>query len=434
MLEEPPPPDWEAGMAKVDEGCSVRKAAFQIGVTKSSLQRRLDARKAGKVVSDKPGRTPVLSAAEEQALCDTMLSLAEGGRGFTTADLQRIVMLITIDRHVPWDRKAGPSKTWVKKYLGRHPQLSLRRSSLHDAVRRASDIQAVLQEYMANVGKIIRNYQPTHIWSCDESGTCASRRMYCCSAACTSTLRVTAHTHTLALTLPLPSTTASQLPGYMCRGTNPPRVIAAKGAKHVPALRSPSRENVSLLVAINAAGSARAPMVVYKGVLASAEWVSGLPDDWLVTTTASSVVNTDVFYQWMEQFCTDLPEGEHLLFYDGHVSHVSLETVQLAQDNNVTCFLLPAHTTHNTQPLDLCCFGVMKQHYRARAADVPHPQPQPHAQQERHRRAHRRRLRARHDARDHPGVLQDCWPGALRPQRGAAARQRRLRAQGQDVR
>lgn len=49
-----------------------------------------------------------------------------------------------------------------------------------------------------------------------------------------------------------------------------------------------------------------------------------------------------------------------LLIYDGHGSHTTPEMRQLAEENNIELFCLPAHTTHRMQPLDVGVFGPMQ--------------------------------------------------------------------------
>ena len=102
--------------------------------------------------------------------------------------------------------------------------------------------------------------------------------------------------------------------------------MAPKGAKRVQVNRSCSRENTTLLVAINAAGGYCVPLVICKAAQrVSHSWVKDMPDDWLVSRTESSVIDTALFLEWVKQFCSGLAPGQHLLFLDGHVSHISVE-------------------------------------------------------------------------------------------------------------
>jgi hypothetical protein len=49
-----------------------------------------------------------------------------------------------------------------------------------------------------------------------------------------------------------------------------------------------------------------------------------------------------------------------LLLYDGHKSHISLFLTEWAKNNNVILFILPPHTSHLLQPLDVGILGHLK--------------------------------------------------------------------------
>jgi hypothetical protein len=59
-----------------------------------------------------------------------------------------------------------------------------------------------------------------------------------------------------------------------------------------------------------------------------------------------------------------------LLILDGHGSHITKAMRQLAIDNNIEIFCLPAHTTHKTQPLDVGIFGPLQLHWMRRCDEV----------------------------------------------------------------
>ena len=46
-----------------------------------------------------------------------------------------------------------------------------------------------------------------------------------------------------------------------------------------------------------------------------------------------------------------------VLIFDGHHSHISLELIELAKNNNIHLLCLPPHSTHLLQPLDVSVFG-----------------------------------------------------------------------------
>lgn len=55
----------------------------------------------------------------------------------------------------------------------------------------------------------------------------------------------------------------------------------------------------------------------------------------------------------------------HLLILDGHVSHVSIDTVQEARHQGIDLITLPSHTSHAMQPLDVSLFKPFKVAFKA---------------------------------------------------------------------
>ena len=58
------------------------------------------------------------------------------------------------------------------------------------------------------------------------------------------------------------------------------------------------------------------------------------------------------------------PDNPDLLLYIGHSSHVSIPTTDWAKENNIVLFVLPAHTSHALQPMDVGCFGPFENIYK----------------------------------------------------------------------
>ena len=62
-----------------------------------------------------------------------------------------------------------------------------------------------------------------------------------------------------------------------------------------------------------------------------------------------------------------LPHTAHLrpalLILDGHGSHLTIDIIDMARQNNVILYCLPPHTTHLLQPLDVSVFKSLKSHF-----------------------------------------------------------------------
>lgn len=64
------------------------------------------------------------------------------------------------------------------------------------------------------------------------------------------------------------------------------------------------------------------------------------------------------------------PDEKILLIFDGHHSHLTDELFDLGTVHNIDFYLLPAHTTHKLQPLDVGCFGPMQRKWVERVEEI----------------------------------------------------------------
>lgn len=76
----------------------------------------------------------------------------------------------------------------------------------------------------------------------------------------------------------------------------------------------------------------------------------------------SGWLHADVFTHYMKNHLTKLlphrDADQHILIIlNGHKSHISLDLVDWAKQQNIVLFISPAHTSHILQPLDIGCYG-----------------------------------------------------------------------------
>jgi hypothetical protein len=71
-------------------------------------------------------------------------------------------------------------------------------------------------------------------------------------------------------------------------------------------------------------------------------------------------MTSEIFVSWFHTFLRHVKERPLLVILDGHKTHVSLEVIKYAKDNNVSLLKLPSHLTHQLQPLDKTCFKALK--------------------------------------------------------------------------
>ena len=74
-------------------------------------------------------------------------------------------------------------------------------------------------------------------------------------------------------------------------------------------------------------------------------------------------MTTEIFYDWFQFLfiVSRRPDHAVLLILDGHASHVTINVIKLAYENNIHLLCrLPAHTSHILQPLDVSVFYSFK--------------------------------------------------------------------------
>jgi hypothetical protein len=82
----------------------------------------------------------------------------------------------------------------------------------------------------------------------------------------------------------------------------------------------------------------------------------------------SGYSNDELGFEWIQHFhkyTKDSVRGEwRLLIMDGHGSHMTKDFIDFCYEYKIHPFLLPAHSTHLLQPLDVGCFQPMKHHHQ----------------------------------------------------------------------
>ena len=82
---------------------------------------------------------------------------------------------------------------------------------------------------------------------------------------------------------------------------------------------------------------------------------------------------TKIFQDWLKCFVEKTKDTRPLLLlFDGQLTHMSIETIDLAIEENISIVKLPAHCTDLLQPLDVSCFSPVKSYYEKVLTDHVH--------------------------------------------------------------
>lgn len=212
---------------------------------------------------------------------------------------------------------------WYRSFMERNPELSLRKAEGLSTARAEGMNRKEVEDYFKLLERIYEANdvfdKPGHVFNVDESG--------------------------LQL---------NNVPG---------KVIAAKGSKEVHTVTSGEKgETITVVACCNSEGNFLPPYCIFKGVNKKNEFEDGMPPGSVVVMNRKSAyVNNELFFDWLKNhFAPRKPQGKTVLILDGHGSHMSVNCLEFAAENDISLVCLPSHTTHYLQPLDRSFFKPLK--------------------------------------------------------------------------
>ena len=112
-------------------------------------------------------------------------------------------------------------------------------------------------------------------------------------------------------------------------------------------------------------------MIIFKGEKLQSAWVPHESDkDWNWTSNSKGWTCDNIGFEWLTSVfdpnTRDKANGKRrALIFDGHGSHVQPEVLRFCIDNNISILLMPPHSSHLCQPLDVGIFSPLKQYMSA---------------------------------------------------------------------
>jgi hypothetical protein len=147
---------------------------------------------------------------------------------------------------------------------------------------------------------------------------------------------------------------------------------ALESGRIAKAKQDGSREFLSILACISAIGKWIPPLLIYKGE--SGDLISTWVDEVTTDSKAHFTVSTNgwsnnaIGLAWLKQVFHRYTKPvranqKRLLIVDGHSSHVNMEFIDWADSHGIILLILPPHTTHRLQPLDVGLFQPLSTNY-----------------------------------------------------------------------
>ena len=129
------------------------------------------------------------------------------------------------------------------------------------------------------------------------------------------------------------------------------------------------QEWVTVVECICADGSSIPPLIIFAGKNLNQNWVPQnlAPSDWKFAANNKGWTSNSYGFEWLRR-CFEPATREkvnsryRLLICDGHDSYISTAFIRHCIDNKIALLILPPHTSHVTQPLDVGVFSSVKSH------------------------------------------------------------------------
>ena len=148
------------------------------------------------------------------------------------------------------------------------------------------------------------------------------------------------------------------------------KVIGEKG-RNVSKITSAERGiTVTVICCMSAGGHFVPPTFIFPRKRHHDALLNGAPLGSIQMCSDSGYINTNLFLDWLHHFQNTVKstvEDPVILVLDNHSSHVSLNAVLFCRSNSIHIVSSPPHSSHKTQPLDVCFFGPIKTHYASAA-------------------------------------------------------------------
>jgi hypothetical protein len=149
-------------------------------------------------------------------------------------------------------------------------------------------------------------------------------------------------------------------------------LYAYKTGRIMGASQDGSREFLSLLACICADGTKLPPALIYQGDHADLldTWVEDFNegDEAYFAATSNGWSCDSLGLQWLQKVFHPHTKDKagnrrRLLIVDGHSSHVNLQFIEWADRHRILIMILPPHSTHRLQPLDVSLFQPLATAY-----------------------------------------------------------------------
>ncbi|KAJ6262132.1 hypothetical protein Dda_2937 [Drechslerella dactyloides] len=309
---------------KKDQELSIRAAAKHYDVPYTTLVCRYNGRSSR---CDSIPKSRNLTKLEEDAIVQYILELCARSFHPRLGSVEDMANQLLLARSDDSTRRVG--KRWAGNFVKRRPELQTRLSRKYDYQRAKCEDPVLISKWFQLIEAVKTKYgiADNDIYNFDETG-------FAMGIISTTTVVTGAETRDKAK-------------------------LAQPG----------NREWATVIQGIGAEGWAVPPFIVLAGQHHLASWYTAtkLPADWVIALSDNGWTTNELALQWLKHFdkftARRCISDYRLLVLDGHESHHSVAFELYCQEHKIVTICMPPHSSHILQPLDIGCFGPLKQAY-----------------------------------------------------------------------
>jgi hypothetical protein len=147
---------------------------------------------------------------------------------------------------------------------------------------------------------------------------------------------------------------------------------AYKSGRVTQAAQDGNREFITCLACVSAIGKRVPATLLYTGASFDLRdtWVQDLQeeDDFFFGVSSNGWSSDTWGLQWLTEVFDPAirpssPRTKRLLIVDSHSSHINMAFINKCWDLRIILLILPPHSTHRLQPLDVVLFGLLSLAY-----------------------------------------------------------------------
>ncbi|KAJ6255782.1 hypothetical protein Dda_6081 [Drechslerella dactyloides] len=307
-----------------DTALSIRAAAKLYNVPRSTLTHQCKGRTSR---ADSTPKSRNLTNLEEDIIVQYILELCARSFHPRLNNVEDMANQLLSTRSDDSTRRVG--KKWAGNFVKRRPELQTRLSRKYDYQRAKCEDPALISKWFQLVEAVKAKYgiADNDIYNFDETG----------------------------FAMGMISTTT---------------VVTGAESRDKAKLAQPgNREWATVIQGVGAEGWALPPFIILAGQYHLASWYTAtkLPADWVIALSDNGWTTNELALQWLQHFDKFTAQrcysDYRLLVLDGHESHHSAAFELYCQEHKIVTICMPPHSSHILQPLDIGCFGPLKQAY-----------------------------------------------------------------------